>query len=74
MEESHGGNIYRAAGHLGLKEHEIIDFSASINPLGVPNSVLAGIRDTMKYLHNYPIRMPDYSPFPLQRILRSIRN
>ncbi|MGO9016068.1 MAG: threonine-phosphate decarboxylase CobD [Dissulfurispiraceae bacterium] len=54
MEESHGGNIYRAAGHLGLKEHEIIDFSASINPLGVPNSVLAGIRDTMKYLHNYP--------------------
>jgi threonine-phosphate decarboxylase len=54
MQESHGGNIYRAAGQLGLGEYEIIDFSASINPLGVPKSVLAGIRDTMKYLHNYP--------------------
>ena len=54
MQESHGGNIYRAAGQLGLDEYEIIDFSASINPLGVPKSVLAGIRDTMKYLHNYP--------------------
>jgi len=63
MEESHGGNIYRAAGQLGLKEHEIIDFSASINPLGVPNSVLAGIRDTMKYLHNYPD--PDARQFTL---------
>ena len=54
MQESHGGNIYRAAGQLGLGEYELIDFSASINPLGVPKSVLAGIRDTMKRLHNYP--------------------
>jgi len=54
MQEPHGGNIYRAAGQLGLREYEIIDFSASINPLGIPKSVLAGIRDTMKYLHNYP--------------------
>ncbi len=54
MQESHGGNIYRAAGQLGMDEYEIIDFSASINPLGVPKSVLAGIRDTMKYLPNYP--------------------
>lgn len=63
MHESHGGNIYRAAGQLGLDEHEIIDFSASINPLGVPKSVLAGIRDTMKYLHNYPD--PDARQFTL---------
>ena len=63
MQESHGGNIYRAAGQLGLNENEIIDFSASINPLGVPKSVLAGIKDTMKYLYNYPD--PDARQFTL---------
>lgn len=54
MEEIHGGNIYKAAGLFGLNAYEIIDFSASINPLGVPKSVLAAIRDRMKYLCNYP--------------------
>ncbi|HXW69165.1 MAG TPA: threonine-phosphate decarboxylase CobD [Dissulfurispiraceae bacterium] len=63
MHGAHGGNIYRAAGRSGLDEHEIIDFSASINPLGVPKSVLAGIRDTMKYLNNYPD--PDAREFTL---------
>ena len=63
MQESHGGNIYRAAEQSALDEHKIIDFSASINPLGVPKSVLAGIRDTMKYLHNYPD--PDARQFTL---------
>jgi len=32
----HGGNIYRAAEETGLPESRIIDFSASINPLGFP--------------------------------------
>jgi len=46
-----------------MNEHQIIDFSASINPLGVPKSALAGIRDTMMYLHNYPD--PDAREFTL---------
>ncbi len=54
MQGSHGGNIYRAAEKLGVNEYEIIDFSASINPLGVPKSVLSGIKDSMRYLYNYP--------------------
>ena len=54
MQEFHGGNIYRAAKWAGLDEHEIIDFSASINPLGVPESVLACIKEALKYLPNYP--------------------
>lgn len=63
MEGPHGGNIYRAAGQLGVKEFEIIDFSASINPLGVPKSVMAGIKDAMKFLYNYPD--PDAKQFTL---------
>ncbi|MDI6744015.1 MAG: threonine-phosphate decarboxylase CobD [Thermodesulfovibrionales bacterium] len=52
--ELHGGNIYRLAESLGIDENEIIDFSASINPLGVPESVISEIKDNFKYLYNYP--------------------
>lgn len=54
MQELHGGNIYRLAEKLGLDEGKILDFSASINPLGVPKSVISDIKDSLKYLHNYP--------------------
>ncbi|MBI3592085.1 MAG: threonine-phosphate decarboxylase [Nitrospirae bacterium] len=54
MQELHGGNIYRLAEKLGMDENGIIDFSASINPLGVPKSVLSEIKDNMKYIYNYP--------------------
>jgi threonine-phosphate decarboxylase len=51
---SHGGNIYLLAERLGIRENEVIDFSASINPLGVPESVLSTLTKQMKYLCNYP--------------------
>ncbi len=50
----HGGNIYKLAEELHLPERKIIDFSASINPLGVSKKVKAEIRKHLKYLHNYP--------------------
>ncbi len=50
----HGGNIYRAAEGLGMSEGEIIDFSASINPLGVPETVAEEIRKNIGQLYNYP--------------------
>jgi len=52
--EIHGGNIYRLAEALGIGENRIIDFSASINPLGVPKSVISAIKEHSKYLFNYP--------------------
>ncbi|MFZ5997122.1 MAG: threonine-phosphate decarboxylase CobD [Nitrospirota bacterium] len=54
MMESHGGNIYRAARELEVPEQKILDFSASINPLGVPQSVAAAIRKHIRYLYHYP--------------------
>ncbi len=50
----HGGNIYEFAGASGFSERDIIDFSASINPLGLPESVKAAIKRSMRQLCNYP--------------------
>jgi threonine-phosphate decarboxylase len=52
--ESHGGNIYRAAEELRLREETIIDFSASVNPLGVPKSVRVAVTERLASLVNYP--------------------
>ena len=54
IQDSHGGNIYLLAERLGIAESDIIDFSASINPLGVPKSVQEAMRQNMQYLFNYP--------------------
>jgi threonine-phosphate decarboxylase len=50
----HGGNIYKIAGELGLPEEKMIDFSASINPLGLSKKVKETIRKGMDGLGNYP--------------------
>lgn len=52
--EPHGGNIFRLAEELGIPYSEVLDFSASINPLGVPKSVMAAIKDSMRILGSYP--------------------
>ncbi len=50
----HGGNIYRASEELEIPEGSIIDFSASINPLGVPESVISEIKSDIRHIANYP--------------------
>ncbi|MBE0425757.1 MAG: aminotransferase class I/II-fold pyridoxal phosphate-dependent enzyme [Nitrospirae bacterium] len=50
----HGGNIYRLAEELKMQERKVIDFSASINPLGISKKVKVEIRKHLKHLHNYP--------------------
>jgi threonine-phosphate decarboxylase len=50
----HGGNIYIAAKELGISENEIIDFSASINPLGISDKVKKVIAKEIVNLVNYP--------------------
>jgi threonine-phosphate decarboxylase len=47
-------NIYRLAEDLGIQERKVIDFTASVNPLGVSKKVKAEIRKHLKYLHHYP--------------------
>ena len=47
-------NIYRLAAELKIQERRVIDFSASVNPLGVSKKVKADLRKHLKYLHHYP--------------------
>jgi L-threonine-O-3-phosphate decarboxylase len=50
----HGGNIDWAAALAGCPVSSILDFSASINPLGPPESALTAIRDHLSALTRYP--------------------
>ncbi len=55
----HGGNLTWAAALAGCPTSEIVDFSASINPLGPPPSAIAAIQRGLKALTAYPD--PNYS-------------
>src|SRR5216683_77553 len=44
----HGGGVYEAARHWGIEPHQVLDFSANINPLGPPQGVLSAIENALK--------------------------
>ena len=51
---THGGNLAWAAALAGCSPSLILDFSASINPLGPPKSAIAAIESQLKDLIAYP--------------------
>lgn len=53
---AHGGRVYEAARRWGIDPGEVIDFSASINPLGPPQGVLSAIENALSpvNLRAYP--------------------
>lgn len=53
-EDIHGGNLYRAARERGCRPSDLVDFSASINPLGPSLSVLRALRKSQWMLRHYP--------------------
>ncbi len=52
--DSHGGNIYKKAKDLGIKEEDILDFSANISPLGLPEHIKQAMIDSIDGTINYP--------------------
>lgn len=62
---THGGTIYAAARLLGVPPEEILDFSASINPLGPP----AGVRDAVLAAFDRVIHYPDPEATELREAL-----
>lgn len=50
----HGGEIFRAAQDLGIPFDEILDFSASINPLGMPEGVAEAAAGAVARAVHYP--------------------
>lgn len=54
MLNGHGGNVNQICDKYGLNPEEIIDFSASINPLGYPEAVRKVVSDRFNDILNYP--------------------
>lgn len=54
MNKTHGGNIWKIAKENGLRLKDIIDFSASINPLGISPNAEAAIKNAVSILGHYP--------------------
>lgn len=51
---THGGNVFAIARVLGVPPEEILDFSASINPLGPPSGVREAVTSAFDCLGHYP--------------------
>ena len=51
---AHGGNVYKVARERRIPAEQIVDFSASINPLGFPHVGLRAIRSALKQIVHYP--------------------
>ena len=52
--DSHGGNIYKKAKELGIREDEILDYSANISPLGLPEYIRQAMIKAIDGTINYP--------------------
>jgi len=50
----HGGNVYQVARSLGLAVADLGDFSANINPLGMPPGARPAAWDAWEELRHYP--------------------
>lgn len=54
LSSNHGGNIREAAEKYGLSSESILDFSANINPLGLPPNIKKIIASNIDSLLHYP--------------------
>lgn len=54
MKDIHGGNIWEASKEASVRPGELLDFSASINPLGLPAGAATAIKDAVRLVPPYP--------------------
>jgi hypothetical protein len=52
----HGGGVYDLARRLGVKVHDLLDFSANINPLGFPPGLTPAVLKALEEIVHYPDR------------------
>ena len=52
----HGGDVYQLARSLGLELTDLLDFSASINPLGFPPGLTGAVQAALREIVHYPDR------------------
>ena len=64
----HGGNVFAIARSLGVRPEDILDFSASINPLGPA----PGVRDALSALFDRIVHYPDSDCAELREALARV--
>ncbi|MBI5492695.1 MAG: threonine-phosphate decarboxylase [Deltaproteobacteria bacterium] len=65
MKDIHGGDIWEASRRAGKSPGEILDFSSSLNPFGLPKKAASAVKDALRYVSPYP----DPSSFLLRQAL-----
>lgn len=50
----HGGDLRTASETFGIRQEDLLDFSANINPLGPPESVIQVLTEQMRTMVHYP--------------------
>jgi threonine-phosphate decarboxylase len=50
----HGGNVWELSEKYNIPSNQLIDFSISTNPLGVPEKALQNIRQSLNLINHYP--------------------
>lgn len=50
----HGGKVFQIAREMGVGVEEIVDFSANINPLGMPIAAWKALSEALEQLQHYP--------------------
>lgn len=66
----HGGQLRQIAAHYGFLEDRLTDFSANINPIGPPPSVLSVMRQALEH----PGTLSRYPDLELRELKRTIAN
>ncbi len=74
---THGGGVLKLLQQQGKSREELLDFSASINPLGLPASVKQALAESLPLLSDYPeidaasLRqdLADYHQLPVDMVL-----
>lgn len=54
LKSAHGGNTREAAALLGIPPEQLLDFSANINPLGMPAGLKRALIDNLDRAEHYP--------------------
>lgn len=54
MTLAHGGNVYEVAARLGCSVESVLDYSASINPLGPPEGLVLELERLFHRTQHYP--------------------
>lgn len=52
--KTHGGDIYTVSDKLGVRPEDCLDFSANLNPLGIPDGVRKAMVDSLEQVVYYP--------------------